>query len=80
MMEKKNLFTLLFAVLFAAPLAIVAIVAQTTTAMTRAFRASSAWDKHPLSLSLQIGRSRPFCPPPRPLASILFLNLKTKEV
>ena len=47
-MEKKNLFTLLFA----APLAILAIVAQTTTAMTRGFRASAAWDKHPLSLSL----------------------------
>ena len=46
-MEKKNLFTLLFA----APLA---IVAQTTTAMTRAFRASAAWDKHPLSLSLSL--------------------------
>ena len=51
-MEKKNLFKLLFAVLFAAPLAILAIVAQTTTAMTRGFRASAAWDKHPLSLSL----------------------------
>ena len=53
-MEKKNLFTLLFAVLFAEPLAILAIVAQATTAMTRAFRASAAWDKHPLSLSLSL--------------------------
>ena len=50
-MEKKNLFKLLFA-----------IVAKTTTARTRAFCASEALDKHPLSLSLslQIGRSRPF--------------------
>ena len=45
-MEKKNLFALLFA-----------IVAQATTAMTRAFRASEALDKHPLSLSLSTNRA-----------------------
>ena len=48
------IFGVAAAVLFAAPLAILAIVAQATTARTRAFRASAAWDKHPLSLSLSL--------------------------
>ncbi|MBR6455577.1 MAG: hypothetical protein IKS72_01405 [Prevotella sp.] len=68
-MEKKNLFKLLFA-----------IVAKTTTAWTRAFCASEALDTHPLSLSLslQIGRSRPFCPPP--FFSRIFVEpLKTRQ-